>query len=171
MNSEDCLVNITDRPFPKDVILQVEVYNNKSEIWLEREQALQNLYNRMYSRSHVHSNDDDVDSISTFWIRDYCETSLFINLTGARLFCQLILNELFGVSKDSTIESDYTEPWDDKVSIPDSMQNTCPKENLNDYITRCYKETIMEKEKLSIAAFYSKNYTLYDLIEFHSKCQ
>lgn len=167
MNSEDCLVNFTERPFPKDVILQVEVYHNKSEIWLEREQAVQDLYNRMY----IHNDDDDMDSryFSTGWIRDYCETSPFINLTGARLFCQLILNELFGATKDSTMEPDYKEPRDAKVSVPDSMKDSCAKENLNDYISRYYEETIMEKEELSIAAFYSKNYTLYDLIEFYSK--
>lgn len=167
MNSEDCLVNITERPFPKDVILQVEVYNNKSEIWLEREKALQDLYNRMYNRSHIHNIDDRGSRhfMSTGWIRDYCETSLFINLTGARFFCQLILTELGG-SEDSTMELNYTEARD---GVPDSMWDSCAKEDLNDYINRYYKETSMEKEKLSISAFYSKNYTLYDLMEFYSK--
>lgn len=92
MNPKDCLLNVTDRPFPQDAIIQVEVYSNTSEIWFYREKALQDMYNEMYSKSDF---DRKSKSGSTAWIKDYCGTSFIINLTGTNFFCQLVLTEIF----------------------------------------------------------------------------
>lgn len=44
INAEDCLEQITDRPFPYDVILQVETFTNTSKLWRRRELAVIELY-------------------------------------------------------------------------------------------------------------------------------
>ena len=94
MNSKDCLLNITERPFPQDAIIQVEVYSNTSDIWLHREKALQDMYNRMYNRHYIEDFERKSRRRSAAWIRGYCGSSFFINLTGTNFFCQLILTEL-----------------------------------------------------------------------------
>ena len=40
---DDCLKDITERPFPYDEILQVEVYTNSTELWSKRQALLLEL--------------------------------------------------------------------------------------------------------------------------------
>lgn len=41
---DDCLKEITERPFPYDEILQVEVYTNSTELWSKRQALLLELH-------------------------------------------------------------------------------------------------------------------------------
>lgn len=205
VNPKDCLLNVTDRPFPQDAIIQVEVYSNTSEIWLYREKALQDMYNKMYIKSHVEDFDRKSKSKSTAWIKDYCGTSFIINLTGMNFFCQLILSEIFktlGVDKnsggvttgaedsteDKAAEDSITMDEEDSVttdaggnSIKDVTVNTLDgnsghtseataRETFYDMIFRGSTSRNSDRDDFSTTSFYSKNFTLYDLFEFYSKC-
>lgn len=154
VNSEDCLVNVTERPFPQDVILQVEVYSNTTELWHEREGALHAMYKKMYNRSHVPS--ESSTYLNTGWIKSYCETSLLINLTGTRYFCQWILSELF----QSVGNNKYDGPMKETAAEP--HQSTCARVDFFDLINA--SPVVNE-----MSAFYSSNYTLYDLFDHYGK--
>ena len=178
VSSEDCLVNITERPFPRDVIFQVEVYSNTSDIWSERAKALLHEYTKLYS--HHNSNENSREFLSTLWIREYCESNMIVNLTGTNYFCQLILAELLDFT-----EAEYSENGGRTESsyIVDSavQSGTCPrlrfdhlinkkldvcvlKEAVNSGMQRSYLN--IEEEELARATFYSKNYTLFDLFNY-----
>lgn len=177
VSSEDCLVNTTERPFPRDVILQVEVYSNTSEIWNEREKALLRGYNALY-RNQV----SDVDSrelLSTIWIRDYCESNMIVNLTGTNYFCQLILAELVDFSElEYSVKgnrgSDTSEKLEEQEEV--MVKNSCARKKFSDFwITKkvgvCVPmfntdrvtQLSVEEDESTKATFYSKNYTLFDL--------
>lgn len=153
----------------------------------------------------------ELESGSTGWISDYCETSFLINLTGTKFFCQLILTEIFrsldatdgdttasknidsvttgaveddrdGVGKDAGVGFDGTgsDEGDTNMDMEDSSANglvedtldqcgisqtegSNSRENFYDMLTR--KGNVDP----AAAAFYSKNYTLYELLDFYSK--
>lgn len=178
VSSEDCLVNITERPFPRDVIFQVEVYSNTSDIWSERGKALLHEYTKLYS--HHDSNENTREFLSTIWIRDYCESNMIVNLTGSNYFCELLLAELLDFT-----EAEYSENGGGTESsyIFDSavQGNTCPqmrfdqlidkkldmcisKEAINSEVKSSFLST--EEEELAKSTFYSKNYTLFDLFNY-----
>ena len=187
VNSEDCLVNITERPFPQDVILQVEVYSNISEVWQERERAMQELYDHMYTKKDSEkkfSSRGDGGFLSIVWIRDFCEANFVVNLTGTNFFCQLLLSELFSVNGyigDSTFK-DVDDALDnrndvDEFSSNDAMNSTltCGRRSFYHIIRIsdlssvdgvCFGD---DSEMISRADFFSKNFALYDLIEVYSK--
>lgn len=173
ISSEDCLINVSKRPFPHDVILQVEVYSNTSEIWYEREKALQDLYHKIYDRSQ--SQDFNKESernhfFSTGWIKDYCESSFFINLTGTNFYCQFILTELFNFS-NTKLNGENPVKNIEPVSGEDN--NKCAQENFYEWISKAKMTSANQKciteAELTIAAFYSRNYSLYDLFDLYGR--
>lgn len=178
VNAEDCLGNITERPFPHDVILQVEAYSNASEIWDAREKALRHKYNQLYF-SDIESQTGGVNSeeLNTTWTRDYCESNFIVNLTGTNYFCQMILLELF-TNSEKNINSRSTEDIDGSMDSP-LVKNTCAQINFNQWIENknniCYQpgtdagDFSVEEEYIK-TAFYSKNHTLFNLFDHHSKC-
>lgn len=185
VSSQDCLANITERPFPHDVILQVEVYSNSSEIWYQREKSLQDLSIKIYNESvfdhNIRKKSKTGIFLHTNWIKDYCESSFFVNLTGTSFFCQLILEELFtsGEANDDRMETNSGVLENTgTVGVRDtSVSSSCPQENFYDAIGVLSESTTKHhfdhKNYLNAesarAAFYSKNYTLYDLIQFYSE--
>lgn len=136
-------MNVTERPFPKDTIIQVEVYSNTSEIWLHREKALQDMYNRMHNRHYIEDFERRSRRRSAAWIRDYCGSSFFINLTGTNFFCQLILTELAktlgNIAKDmhSTVtgggaaKSEGSTVVEDGVTIEDTSEEDSGNSSAN----------------------------------------
>lgn len=202
VNSEDCLLNVTDRPFPQDVILQVEVYSNNSQVWQDREKALQDMYHQLYKRNH--DTDEKPRSRNTGWIRGYCETSFLINLTGTNQICKLILAELFdrdstvhdganvmdgvtkddtgntvtaGASEDSTVSGDEgmedsTTTCNDNAAKGGTTDGRPSQESASTSAREIFYDHIFNKgnNNHEESSFYSKNYTLYDLFEFYSKC-
>lgn len=180
VNSEDCLINITERPFPNDVILQVEVYSNTSDVWQERENALQELYDRTHNKRRVAGRKfkENTGLLSMDWIRNFCETSFVVNLTGTNFLCQLILAELFNVY-DSTeggtsINNIENSTIEDSMSVCEIGSNsTCRHRDFYDRMIRNIempsKTHFHDDRLLTEAEFFSKNYTLYDLMEYYSK--
>ena len=181
VNSEDCLINITERPFPNDVILQVEVYSNSSDVWQEREKALQVLYDNTYGKKTVSGKKFNQSGglLSIGWIRNFCETSFVVNLTGTNFFCQLMLAELFNVYEnsrgDETSMNDVENVTGHTVDINEvctvNSNSTCRRRNFYESLDISSKTSIhsSDGEMLSEAEFFSLNYTLYDLIDFYSK--
>ena len=150
MNSEDCLRNlITERPFPQDIILQVEAYSNSSEIWHEREKALQNIYNGK-SNYVVHTKSYSNAS----WIENYCETSFFVNFTGTRYFCDLLLTSLFSDDVSGKVGSR------DRARGHDEGERTCVRMSFLDIMNENHMCVTPWKSEME---FFSKNYTLMDI--------
>ena len=188
MSSEDCLVSITDRPFPRDIILQVEVYSNTSEVWHEREKALENLYNSIHSNRQEEFRDQEFNRID--WIEDFCEKNLLINLTGTKLFCAFILYELYSNGKD-----DGNMLRDEEVSLQNigvenvsQVDGDSPETKESDYVEMPFtynnhSENVISKSNTSLESntdshlteeerrneFYAKNRSLYELFDYYSR--
>ena len=164
MNPEDCLLNMTARPFPQDVILQVEVYSNTSEVWQERERTLQHMMRN-------ESGEKDLRSLlNVEWARSYCETSFIVNLTGTKYFCHLMITELLKVTGSDQDAVDE----DENVLTGIPVHNTSTEkehkgvselvESVREKFFNVIKKYVKSmKRRKSMMAFYSKNYTLLDI--------
>lgn len=97
-------MNITERPFPRDVILQVEVYSNSSDLWNKREKALQDFYEEISDDIYpLFEKEKQLESshTSTLWqnkfldsLSQFCETNILVNLTGTKVLCVTLYEEL-----------------------------------------------------------------------------
>ena len=169
MNSEDCLVNVTDHPFPRDVILQVEVYSNTSEIWNQREKVLLHRYKNKYRRR-------DLDKDSRDFVKEYCESNMIVNLTGTNYFCQLLLAELIEFTEDEFADNEESLDLDDLIGR--SAEGSCAKKLwTNDWVDKRVGYCSIIKpsrggtvrsgveEDITAAGL---NYTLLDLFDSYS---
>lgn len=192
MSSEDCLVNITERPFPSDVILQVEVYSNTSDIEHERERFLLNMYNKKYNRTSndASSNPESTKFLNTSWIAEYCEANFIVSFTGTKFFCQFVLSELYNsIHADAANRSEEIFPEGREgsgVSLS-AGSNTSDPVLLNDYSRDNSSITVPmsggnlssddvegvqfnAEEELSYDVFSAKNRTLYEIFDYYSRC-
>ena len=148
LHPTDCLGQVTQRPFPRDVILQVEVYSNGSYLWEKRNQALLNLYETISSKSLRDHLLDDLNSNTTAetsednlsnpkqdlnevkeWSEYYCDYSL-LDLLGLRSFCKTLVD----IAEQSNANAD------DQVTVdpsPDESLESTPNvssENEENYL-------------------------------------
>ena len=190
MNPEDCLKDVTQRPFPLDVILQVEVYSNDSELWEERQKAIEQLYLDLYNRSHtVYESDGRATYTRDKLMEKSCQRSLLVNWTGAHGLCLFILN-FFNTTLE--IASVYEEAYLDNEQVMDTdtaeLENDSEDENGNPVQDSCHVKDIFlnrrdiapdpnipiqligvpkEKREEVKAAVFDKNYTLFELFTFY----
>ncbi len=195
MSSEDCLTSITDRPFPRDVILRVEIYSNNSDIWYARQKALKALFHEVHV-AHPGIEDDDISSIlNSQWITEFCETNILVSLTGTNFFCNSLLTEIYDNDRDPLIESpseydsvennvsdDSNEEEGYNVSVNTSalryefLENVSLRFDARDSdeegSTSLENNTsTQEIEDMggNYSAFLSKNHSLYELFNIYSK--
>lgn len=133
----DCLEQITERPFPYDVILQVEAFTNSTPLWRRRELAIAELYQSAQERE-IKFNTTDRKQLQT-------EESLltedsdmeqglnshicnFLAVFGIQLFCNSSVPDLSEGSEfeDANASSHLPEPlitehWHDNNETVDDQ--------------------------------------------------
>ena len=117
----DCLEQITERPFPYDVILQVEAFTNSTPLWRRRELAIAELYQSVQEHE-IKFNTADRKQLQTeqsSLIEDSAmEQGLdsqicnFLAVFGLQLFCNSSVPDLFQGSEfeDTNASSHLVEP-------------------------------------------------------------
>ena len=194
VSSEDCLLNVTERPLPPDVILQVEVYSNDSELWAVRHKAVEELYFKMYNRScPADGSGRKMKLTREELVNKSCEANRFVNWTGAHYLCQFMVEVLYmsveflnaydkGYSdKDHTLQSQeevdegVMQHDDDDVRHSQSTGVCSVKDIFWD--GRDYSHDLnvpvqlvdmprMKREEIK-AALFNRKYTLFELFDYY----
>ena len=182
MGSEDCLHNMTQRPFPSDVILQVEVYSNDSDLWLKRQTKVQQIYNDIYRGSC--SSDKSRSLTREEFLAETCSFGGIWSWIGLPHACRLSMSVIFsGLELVDTV-SNYDNFKQDKEDVNqkhvNQVQQKKRRNSVNDTRGKlmsdiCPKTDIFSrsssKDSVVISRYdkgdFGKNYTLFDLFDYY----
>lgn len=188
LSSEDCLLNVTKRPFPSDVILQVEVYSNNSELWNKRQKAIEQLYYKMYSRSCPVVNSDATPGLTREeLVQKLCESNRFVNWTRTHYLCQFMLDVLYtsveflnAYDKASSNRGHAWQSGEVKHRNKSPLPNVCSvkdifwneREYLDDTRVPIELVGIPKKKRDEIkSAIFVRNYTLFEVFDYYGRLE
>ena len=188
MGSEDCLHSITHRPFPSDVILQVEVYSNDTELWLKRQYKIDQIYNDIYSKSCPADSGAKKHRFSQFtrdeFVAESCNFNGIMNSMVLQYVCHITMDIVYTSLELMDIFNDHIEQnMLGKDSIAASTRNgpslkssphitrskpsppdMCPKIDI--FITT-YKKEHDDLHHIPSRKDFGKNYTLFELFDYY----
>jgi len=177
---------MTRQPFPSDVILQVEVYTNDSELWLKRQNKVQQIYNDVYRGSCPSNGDRKTRSLTREeFLAESCSFSGIWSWTGLPQACSLSMNMIFtGLELVDTMSkyNDFEEKVNQKqennqikhkrkrtsansTKSKHSVTNICPKMDI--FMKDSSRDSVAVPQYIPSKGDFGKNYTLFDLFDYY----
>lgn len=172
----DCLEQITERPFPYDVILQVEAFTNSTPLWRRRELAIAELY-QLAQEHEIKFNTTDRKQLQTEESALTEDSDMkqglnshicnFLAVFGLQLFCNSSVPDLSQSSEfeDANASSQLPEPL-----ITEHQHDN--NENVDDQDQ--FHQEELEEAGLLTPANVTQNVTtlggthsLYELLDFY----
>ena len=160
----DCLDQFTSRPFPGDIILQVEVYTNSSFLWQQRLLELDALYEAYNSNNYSYENVPESsvnESDESTLVKEYC-SSLLPNVTRAHFLCHALFDNFPDLlsSENSSDSNGGSNFYMNEIV-----------ETSNDTQERLFEDDNVKFEARTIKRILSVNdsYSLYDLLDPYGK--
>ena len=175
----DCLEQITKRPFPYDVILQVEAFTNSSPLWRRRELAIAELYQSIQEheikfntadRKQLQTEQSSLTEDSAMEQGLHSQICNFLAVFGLQLFCNSSVpdlsqgSEFEGTNASShLVEPLVAEHQHDNNDSADA-QDQFPQERLNQKEeAELHTPTNVTQDMTALGGTHS----LYELLDFY----